>query len=75
MSGEEAKNTLDAVGGLLVLIEATCLPAGDSGQFKRLFDDYHKAVEVAKDAINIMDNRLDIEGKGDSERNKKLGVK
>lgn len=66
MSGEEAKNTLEAVGGLLVLIEATCLPADDSGQFKKLFDDYHKAVEVAKDAIDIMDDKLKIEGKGDS---------
>ena len=65
MSGEEAKNTLEAVGGLLALIEATCLPENDSGQFKRLFNDYHKAVEVAKDAIDIMDNRLDIENKGD----------
>ena len=66
MSGEEAKNTLEAVGGLLVLIEATCLPADGAGQFKQLFDDYHKAVEVAEDAIDIMDDRLNIEGKGDS---------
>lgn len=65
MTGKEAKETLEAVGGLLVLIEATCLPANDSGQVKRLFDDYHKAVEVAKDAIDIMDNKLDIENKGD----------
>lgn len=66
MSGEEAKRTLDAVGGLLILIEATCLPAGDNGQeFKHLFDDYHKAVEVAKDAINIMDDRINIENKGE----------
>ena len=64
MSGEEAKNTLDAVGGLLVLIEATCLPKDDR-QFKQLFDDYHKAVEVAKDAIDIMDDKLSIEDKGD----------
>lgn len=67
MSGEEAKNALEAVGGLLVLIEATCFPANDQGQFKQLFDDYHKAVEVAKDAIDIMDDKLNIESKGDSE--------
>lgn len=60
MSGEEAKKTLDAVGGLLVLIEATCLP-----EFKQLFDDYHKAVEVAKDAINIMDDKINIENRGE----------
>lgn len=66
MSGEEAKNTLEAVGGLLVLIEATCLPENDQGQFKKLFDDYHKAVEVAKDAIDIMDDKLKIEDEGDS---------
>lgn len=66
MSGEEAKRTLDAVGGLLILIEATCLPAGDNGQeFKHLFDDYHKAVEVAKDAINIMDDKINIENRGE----------
>lgn len=65
MSGEEAKMTLEAVGGLLVLIEATCLPANDSGQFKQLFNDYHEAVKVAKDAIDIMDNKLSIESKGD----------
>lgn len=67
MSGEEAKSTLEAVGGLLVLIEATCLPADDdSRQFRQLFNNYHKAVEVAKDAIDIMDDKLKIEGKGDS---------
>lgn len=66
MSGEEAKKTLDAVGGLLVLIEATCLPADGNGQqFKQLFDDYHKAVEVAKDAINIMDDKINIENRGE----------
>lgn len=65
MSGEEAKNTLEAIGGLLVLIEATCLPANDQGQFKKLFDDYHKAVEVAKDAINIMDDKINIENRGE----------
>lgn len=66
MSGEEAKKTLDAVGGLLVLIGATCLPADNNGQqFKQLFDDYHEAVKVAKDAIDIMDDKLNIEGKGE----------
>lgn len=66
MSGEEAKMVLDAVGGLLVLIEATCLPADNNGQqFKQLFDDYHKAVEIAKDAIDIMDDRINIENKGE----------
>ena len=65
MSGEEAKMTLDAVNGLLILIEATCLTPDNSEQFKRLFDDYHKAVEVAKDAIDIMDDKLSIEDKGD----------
>lgn len=65
MSGKEAKHTLDAVGGLLVLIEATCLTSDNSEQFKQLFDDYHKAVEVAKDAIDIMDDKLSIEDKGD----------
>lgn len=65
MSGDEAKKTLEAVGGLLVLIEATCLPADNPGQFKQLFNDYHKAVEVAKDAINLMDNKLSIESEGD----------
>lgn len=66
MSGEEAKNTLEAVGGLLMLIKATCLPADNPGQFEKLLNDYHKAVEVAKDAIDIMDDKLKIEGKGDS---------
>ena len=65
MSGEEAKMTLEAVGGLLTLIEATCLTEDNAGQFKPLFNDYHKAVEVAKDAINIMDNKLNIENNGD----------
>ena len=65
MSGKEAKETLEAMGGLLVLIKATCLPENDSGHLSQLFDDYHKAVEVAKDAIDIMDNKLDIENKGD----------
>ena len=68
MSREEAKKTLEAVGGLLVLIGATCLPADNDGrQFKQLFNDYHEAVKVAKDAIDIMDHKLDIESKGDSE--------
>lgn len=66
MSGEEAKKTLEAVGGLLVLIEATCLTSDNSEQLKQLFDDYHKAVEVAKDAIDIMDDKLNIECEGDS---------
>lgn len=65
MSGDEAKKTLEAVGGLLVLIQLTCMPGNDNGQFKELFDDYHKAVEVAKEAIDIMDNKLSIESKGD----------
>lgn len=65
MSGEEAKRTLEAVGGLLILIEATCLPADIGEQLKQLFNDYHKAVEVAKDAINIMDDRINIENKGE----------
>ena len=64
MSGKEAKKTLEAVNGLLILIEATC---DSSEDFKQLFDDYHEAVEVAKDAINIMDDKLNIESKGDSE--------
>lgn len=67
MSGEEAKMTLEAIGGLLTLIEATCLTEDNDGQFKPLFNDYHKAVEVAKDAIDIMDDKLKIESKGDSE--------
>lgn len=65
MSGEEAKNTLEAIGGLLVLIEATCLPEDDHWQFKQLFNDYHKAVEIAKDAIDIMDDKLNIESNGE----------
>lgn len=67
MSGEKAKETLEAVNGLLVLIEVSCLPGNDSEQLKQLFGDYRKAIEVAKDAIDIMDHRLDIESKGDSE--------
>lgn len=67
MSGKEAKNALEAIGGLLVLIEATCLPEDDHRQFKQLFDDYHEAVEVAKDAIDIMDDKLNIESKGGAE--------
>ena len=66
MSGEEAKKTLEAVNGLLVLIEVSCLPGNDSEQLRQLFGDYRKAVEVAKDAIDIMDHKLDIESKGDS---------
>lgn len=65
MPGEEAKKTLEAVGGLLVLIEATCLRENDSEQLKQLFDDYNIAVEVAEDAIDIMDDKLSIEDKGD----------
>ncbi len=65
MSGKEAKKTLDAVNGLLILIETTCLPVNDAVQFKQLVDDYHEAVEVAKEAIDIMDNKLSIESKGD----------
>ena len=66
MSGEKAKETLEAVDGLLVFIKATCLRENDSEQLNQLFNDYHKAVEVAKDAIDIMDNKLDIENNGDS---------
>ncbi len=66
MSGEEAKRTLDAVGGLLVLIGATCLPEDDNGrQIKKLFNDYQEAVGVAKDAINIMDDKINIENRGE----------
>ena len=65
MTGEEAKKTLEAVNGLLILIEATCLTPDNSEQFKQLFDDYHKAVEVAKDAINIMDDKINIENRGE----------
>lgn len=66
MSGKEAKKTLEAVNGLFVLIEVSCLTADNAEQFKQLFNDYRKAVEVAKDAIDIMDNKLNIESKGDS---------
>jgi hypothetical protein len=66
MSGEKAKMTLDAVGGLLVLIGATCLPDDDTGrQIKQLFNDYQEAVGVAKDAINIMDDKINIENRGE----------
>ena len=67
MSGEEAKKTLEAIGGLLVFIEATCLRANDSVELRKLLGDYHEAVEVAKDAIDIMDDKLKIEGTGDEE--------
>ena len=67
MSGEEAKKTLEAVGGLLILMDVTCLHADDSEKsvIKELFYNYYKAVEVAKDAIDIMDNKLSIENKED----------
>ena len=65
MSGEEAKRTLEAVGGLLIFIKAACLRENDSEQLEKLFDDYNTAVEVAKDAIDIMDDKLSIEDKGD----------
>lgn len=65
MSGKEAKETLEAIGGLLFLIRATCLKTDDSKQLEKLFDKYDEAVTVAKDAIDIMDHRLDIENKGE----------
>jgi len=66
MSGEEAKRTLDAVGGFLVLIGVTCLPEDNNGrQIKQLFNDYQEAVAVAKDAINIMDDKINIENRGE----------
>ena len=64
MSGKEAKETLEAIGGLLFLIRATCLN-DDSKNLSDLFDKYDEAVTVAKDAINIMDHKLDIENKGE----------
>jgi hypothetical protein len=63
MSGKEAKETLEAISGLLYLIRFTCLTNGDSEQLSDLFDKYDEAVVVAKDAIDIMDNKLDIEKK------------
>ena len=65
MSGEEAKKTLEAVGGFLFLIRATCLPKDGSRQFEELFDRYDEAVRIAKDAIDIMDDRINIENKGE----------
>ncbi len=63
MSGKEAKETLEAVGGLLVLIQVTCMPENDSEHLKELFNDYHEAVKVAKDAIDLMDNKIDIQSR------------
>ena len=65
MSGKEAKDILEAIGGLLFLIRATCLPKDSSGQFEELFDKYDEAVQIAKDAIDIMDDRINIENKGE----------
>lgn len=67
MSGKEAKETLGAVGGLLFLIQATCLTenGSKSKKFEELFDKYGEAVQMASDAIDIMDHKLDIENKGD----------
>lgn len=64
MSGKEAKETLEAIGGLLFLLRATCKP-DDLKNLNDLFDEYNKAVTVAKDAIDIMDHKLDIESKGE----------
>lgn len=65
MSGKEAKETLEAIGGLLFLIRATCLKNDDSKKLSDLFDKYDEAVTVAKDAIDIMDHKLSIEDKED----------
>lgn len=60
MSGEEAKNVLDAVGGLMLSAIITSNTKKDDTLMK-LMEKYSEAVEMAKDAINLMDKRLDIE--------------
>jgi len=62
MSGKEAKETLEAIGGLLFLIQATCL-TDETKNLNSLFEKYDEAVKVAKDAIDIMDNKIDIQSK------------
>ena len=64
MNNSEAKEALDNTAGFLCFIRATCVPKEDTN-IRKMIDDFIEAKEIAKEAIDIMDNKLDIENKGD----------
>lgn len=62
MSGEEAKRTLDAVSGLLFLVN---IGENATPELKNLIKRYYTAVEMAKEALDIMDRDIKIENRGE----------
>jgi hypothetical protein len=61
MTNKEAKETLDAIDGFLMVINM----GGDlTKPFKELIQQYREAKEMAKEALDIMDRDIRIEKKG-----------
>ncbi len=66
MSNEEAKKTLQAVGGLFFMVKMSAISNGDPSDIvDKLLTDYLVAVEVASAALDAMDTQLKIEEKGE----------
>lgn len=62
MSNQEAITVLTAVAGVIGLCALT---AEDSEFMGGLFSKFKEAVEIATDAINIMDHQMTIEDNND----------
>lgn len=62
MTNKKAKDTLDAVNGLLMVIT---LSKEISPEIRKLSKEYNEAIIVAKEALDIMDRDIKIEKKGD----------
>lgn len=62
MNSKKAKETLDAVNGLLIVLS---LANEITPEMRKLFKEYNVAVGVAKEALDIMDRDIKIEMKGD----------
>ena len=62
MTSKKAKETLDAVNGLFTVLT---ISGEITPELRKLFREYNVAVEVAKEALDIMDRDIKIEKKGD----------
>lgn len=62
MTNKQAKETLDAVNGLLFLVN---ISGNVTPEFKDLVKSYGIAIEKAKEALDIMDRDIKIEKRGD----------
>ena len=66
MSPKEAKEILNAMGGVLVLCKIKTLLEEGSNPFGEITSKYMEAVEVASQALDIMDHQIEIESGEDN---------